>query len=469
MISYVYLVYSSAMASEGASGAASGGQLQEKLDLSKETDAKIEQARTLVNAGQLPEALALLSALEKQCRVGNDNPSLVRVCEESLKLCRQVGDEDAMVDTIQSLVTRRSQKTSAVKALVQTALPWCVEEPFAPLPVSTDSEIAFRDRLVVVLRDVTDGKLFLERERAQLTRALATIKEQQGDISEAANVLQDVHVETYGSLSKKDKIEFILEQMRLTLAKKDFVRAAIVAGKVSKKNLAEENMETYKVQFYTLMTIYHRHDKNALDLARDYHAIYLTTHILADDVKWREALQATVVFLALSPYDNEQQDMLNRIALEENLEKLPACKKTIDLLLKKEIINYPMTHQAELEALPVCHEGGEDLAAHWHEVFHRRIIQHNIRVVSVYYKRIHGARLAQLLQLEPARVEKEIAAMVSEGSIYAKIDRPTDIVRFSQPKTAEAVLSDWASDIDKLLNLVETTTHLIDKENMTSS
>lgn len=149
--------------------------------------------------------------------------------------------------------------------------------------------------------------------------------------------------------------------------------------------------------------------------------------------------------------------------------RLVLDRKTIDLLLKKEIINYPMAHQAELEALPVCREGGEDLAAHWHEVFHRRIIQHNIRVVSVYYKRIHGARLAQLLQLEPARVEKEIASMVSEGSIYAKIDRPKDIVRFSQSKTAEAVLSDWASDIDKLLNLVETTTHLIDKENMTSS
>jgi hypothetical protein len=30
--------------------------------------------------------------------------------------------------------------------------------------------------LVVTLRDITDGKLFLERERAQLTRAWATIQ-----------------------------------------------------------------------------------------------------------------------------------------------------------------------------------------------------------------------------------------------------------------------------------------------------
>lgn len=57
--------------------------------------------------------------------------------------------------------------------------------------------------------------------------------------------------------------------------------------------------------------------------------------------------------------------------------------------------------------------------------------------------------------------------MVSDRSVYAKIDRPKDIVRFSSQKTPEAVLSDWAADIDKLLDLVESTTHLIHKENMT--
>jgi len=136
-------------------------------------------------------------------------------------------------------------------------------------------------------------------------------------------------------------------------------------------------------------------------------------------------------------------------------------------LLKKEIIKYPMANQAELESWPAFAEG--DLASHWHEMFHRRIIQHNVRVVSLYYKRIHGARLAQLLGLEWPRLEQEISSMVSDSSVYAKIDRPKDIVRFAAAKTSEAILTDWASDIDKLLHLVETTTHLIHKENMTAA
>jgi 26S proteasome regulatory subunit N5 len=58
--------------------------------------------------------------------------------------------------------------------------------------------------------------------------------------------------------------------------------------------------------------------------------------------------------------------------------------------------------------------------------------------------------------------------MVSSGAVYAKIDRPKDIIRFLQPKSPEIILTEYAYDIDKLLHLVETTTHLIHKENMTS-
>ena len=48
-----------------------------------------------------------------------------------------------------------------------------------------------------------------------------------GDISGACDMIQDVHVETYGSLSKKEKAEYILQQIRLNLLKKDYVRALI--------------------------------------------------------------------------------------------------------------------------------------------------------------------------------------------------------------------------------------------------
>ena len=40
-------------------------------------------------------------------------------------------------------------------------------------------------------------------------------------------------VETYGSMERKEKVEFILEQMRLCLATKDYIRAQIISKKIS--------------------------------------------------------------------------------------------------------------------------------------------------------------------------------------------------------------------------------------------
>lgn len=162
--------------SAGHSGRAAGGELEEKVDLTPETDAKLEQSSQLAKNQSLNEALALLAALEKRCRVGNDSTNLVRVCEASLQYCKDAGDNETLVTTLQTLATRRSQKTQAVRALVEKAIPWCLKDQYSPLPVTTDEDKEAREKLVVALREITDGKIFLEAERARLTRALATIK-----------------------------------------------------------------------------------------------------------------------------------------------------------------------------------------------------------------------------------------------------------------------------------------------------
>jgi 26S proteasome regulatory subunit N5 len=48
--------------------------------------------------------------------------------------------------------------------------------------------------LIDTLRTVTDGKIFVEVERARVTRILAKIKEDDGKVAEAADVLHDLQV-----------------------------------------------------------------------------------------------------------------------------------------------------------------------------------------------------------------------------------------------------------------------------------
>eukprot|EP00954_Amorphochlora_amoebiformis_P019597 1333659-Amorphochlora_amoeboformis.AAC.1 len=56
--------------------------------------------------------------------------------------------------------------------------------------------------------------------------------------------------------------------------------------------------------------------------------------------------------------------------------------------------------------------------------------------------------------------------MVQSKQLHAKIDRPAQIVTFARKKTANEVVDEWSSDVSKLLALVETTCHLINKEIM---
>jgi 26S proteasome regulatory subunit N5 len=53
-------------------------------------------------------------------------------------------------------------------------------------------------------------KIYVEVERARLTHKLAKMKEEEGNITEAANVIQELQVETYGSMEKREKVSAVV-------------------------------------------------------------------------------------------------------------------------------------------------------------------------------------------------------------------------------------------------------------------
>jgi 26S proteasome regulatory subunit N5 len=78
----------------------------------------------------------------------------------------------------------------------------------------------------------------------------------------------------------------------------------------------------------------------------------------------------------------------------------------------------------------------------------------NLRVIASYYSRITMTRLTELLDLPPLTTERTICKLVTDKTIYARIDRPAGIVSFKQT---------WSGDIAKMLSLVEKTSHLVAK------
>lgn len=54
-------------------------------------------------------------------------------------------------------------------------------------------------------------------------------------------------------MERREKVEFILEQMRLGLLKKDFIRTQIISKKISTRFFDSDEQHDLKLRFYDLM------------------------------------------------------------------------------------------------------------------------------------------------------------------------------------------------------------------------
>jgi 26S proteasome regulatory subunit N5 len=125
-------------------------------------------------------------------------------------------------------------------------------------------------KLLETLREASEGKIFLEREYSQCTRMLCDMLEQDGKVDEATKIIQEIQIETYGTIEVKEKVDFILHQMKLVLMRNDFVRCQIMSRKVSRRHLNEKGLEGQKIQYYTYMIRYYIHEKMHIDVAKSY-------------------------------------------------------------------------------------------------------------------------------------------------------------------------------------------------------
>jgi len=426
-------------------------------DFTKETDELVARAGTMQQAGRIDEAVEEMLVLEKKCRMSSDAISTSKLL---CKICQMYFDAkewSKLKEHIVLLAKKRGQLRRAIMDMVHLAMSWLE---------GLDKEKQIE--LIACLNDVTDGKIFVEVEKARLTMMLSQMKEEEGNVEEAANLLQEVQVEAFGAMEAREKTEYILNQIRLVIAKKDFVRTQIISKKINPKLLDKTEFQDLKIKYNEFMVVYWLHEKKFLEVCKCYLSIFNTPSVQADEPKWSAALTAHVIYLVLAPYDNEQADMLNKLNTLEakKLDKVPVFKLLIKLFLRKELMAWPLKDDAALKDHPAFldkpHEGA---SARW-DMLKKRVVQHNIKVISEYYEHLHTARFCELIGLSDKEAEEELSELVCSKFVYAKIDRPAGQIRFGQKQTYTDRLNNWSDSITKMLDLVENSCHLIQKEQM---
>ncbi|XP_028395643.1 26S proteasome non-ATPase regulatory subunit 12-like [Dendronephthya gigantea] len=441
-----------------------GNVVKMDVDFSSTVDDLLPKCEALVKNGKIHEALENLLSLEKQTRLGADLASTSRLLVTIIKICFEQKEWELLNEHILILTKRRNQLKQAVTKMIQEAFTYVEQTP------NKETKVKF----IETLRTVTAGKIYVELERARLTKILSSIKEEDGDIAEAANILQELQVETYGSMERNEKVDFILEQMRLCLAKKDYIRAQIISKKISIKFFENNNEPKLKLRYYQLMIELAQHDSDYLNICKYYHAVFNTPVVQEDPVKWHEALKNVIIYLILAPYDNEQSDLTHRVNEEKKLENIPIYQSLLKCYVTAELMNWSdVSQQYEQELRQGSVENPstnvfmntEEGNKRWDD-FRKRIVEHNIRIIAKYYTNITMKRMAELLSLPEADTEDFLSNLVASKVVFARIDRPGGTISFLPHKEPNDILNEWSHNINSLMDLLNKTNHLITKEEM---
>jgi 26S proteasome regulatory subunit N5 len=200
--------------------------LKPEKDFSKQVDELLPKAEELAQS-DLQAAIEKLASLEKQTRQASDLASTTRILIAIVTLCKDADDFSLLNDQVLVLSKKHGQLKQAITKMVQTVMSYLDQTP------STEVKLS----VIETLRTVTEGKIFVEVERARVTKMLSDIKKVQGDLKAAAEILCELQVETFGSMARREKVEFILAQVALCIEVGDWTQAAILSRKISTKYL----------------------------------------------------------------------------------------------------------------------------------------------------------------------------------------------------------------------------------------
>ncbi|MCJ1429426.1 hypothetical protein MMC29_007340 [Sticta canariensis] len=471
-----------------------GRILKPDKDFSKEADKQILEAQELANSNILA-AIEKLSVLEKSTRQASDLASTSRLLVAIVTICKNSGDWGLLNEQVLLLSKKHGQLKQAATKMVQVVMTFIEAAPDAEKKLS----------VIETLRAVTEGKIFVEVERARVTRILSNMKKEQGDLNAAADILCELQVETFGSMERREKTEFILEQVSLCIEKGDWTQAGILSRKISTKYFArkpkrtpeqiekdrkereekemnrsaddpplekEDDVTDLKLRYYEQQITLAKQDDKYLEACKHYRQVLDTESVESNPEQLHAVLQRVIYYIILSPYDNEQSDLLHRIHTDTRNTLIPPEAQLLKLFTVPELMRWPIVSEKfgpHLYTTDVfsATNNSTDPKAHtrWQDL-RKRVIEHNVRVVAKYYTRIQMGRLTQLLDLDEDETETYISQLVTAKTVYAKIDRPARVVSFAKTRDADEVLNEWSGSMKSLLGLLERIDHLITKEEM---
>ena len=414
---------------------------------------------------------------EKVTRLEGEFEKNKSICVKIFSILQKRNDFQNFLKIFEYLTQRRNQSRESIIYMVKN----CLNEILPNLKNHKDST----DLLQTIIK-VTEGKIFVEYEYSQAIRKMTEIYLMNNKIVEAAKLIQDVQIEAFGSLENDYKVDYILFQMQVLLEKGDYVRTLIVSNKIKRNHLDDDGFELLKIRFFRLMIEYFMHEKKYIDVSKSYKTLYdfvksindklidieknnkeIKPKIIENYLKinkendLKKLFENYVLFLSICPPELETKNMLNELIIKykKELDKDENILYIVEKRLSDDIILIDNTLFNKYKDYEIFKKNPDLI-----KLFRKHWIQHDLSLFEKFFAKIHIKRINDMTLVPVDEIEKEIADMVVNNYIYAKINRIEKIVNFRKKTDYHDVLDNFNYDMDNMLKKIEETCHLINKE-----
>jgi 26S proteasome regulatory subunit N5 len=414
---------------------------------------------------------------EKFTRLENEYEKNRTICKKILETLYGRNDYENFLKLFEYLTQRKNQSRESIIAMVK----YCINEILPNLKTQKES----CDLLNTLIR-VTEGKIFVEYEYSQAIRKMTEMHIMNNEKEEAAKLIQDVQIEAFGSLESEYKIEYILFQMQVLIDKGDYIRTLIVSNKIKRNHLDDEGIELLKIRFFRLMILYYMHEKNYLETSKCYKTLYdfiksineklvdvekknveikpkvIANYIQAQkDNNLQQIFENYILFLSICPPELETKNMLNELLIKykKDLDKNKTLLYIVEKRLSDDIILIDNALFNRFKDFEIFKKNPELI-----KLFRKYWIQHDLSIFEKFFAKIHIQRISKMTLVPDDEIESEIADMVINNYIYARINRIEKIVNFRKETDHHDVLDNFNYDMASLLTKIEETCHIINKE-----
>jgi 26S proteasome regulatory subunit N5 len=274
--------------------------------------------------------------------------------------------------------------------------------------------------------------------------------------------------------------------MQVLIEKGDYIRTLIVSNKIKRNHLDDEGIELLKIRFFRLMILYYIHEKKYIEVSKCYKILYDFVKSVNDklvevekksleikpkiidnylqikkDNDLQKLFENYVLFLSICPPELETKNMLNELLIKykKELDKNKSILYIVEKRLSDEIIKIDNKLFNRYKDFDIFKEN-QDLI----NLFRKYWIQHDLSLFEKFFAKIHIQRITEMTLVPIDEIESEIADMVVNNYIYARINRIEKIVNFKKKTDYHDVLDNFNYDMDGMLKKIEETCHLINKE-----